>query len=246
MNDTANKTLCCHLSVSKQNGLVITKAAYMICPNAVFEPLRESCIPHIAPTRSSLHTTLRSHRRVEIIMQPSTTTLARERNLSELRLTNPRGSQYTFALPCFFVHLCRTWQPEIVQQRTRQPWTSDSRTTSKPWKTQSYSPRQVSRLDSRPSPFANAHHTPRHNVPPPARRMALQAQAKYLGVLPRRHGSLTHPQRHRAQQTTLRSLRLQIHPDSLEPDRRRVPELLLQIHVLSRRPGRDVQAGKRS
>lgn len=83
-------------------------------------------------------------------------------------------------------------------------------------------------------------HSPRHNVPPPARRMALQTQAKHLGILPRRHRALTHAQRHRTQQTALRSLRHQIHPHALRPHRRRVPQLLLQILVLLGRPGRDV------
>ena len=93
---------------------------------------------------------------------------------------------------------------------------------------------------------ANTHPKFRHDVPPPARRMALQAQAKHLGVLPRRHRALAHAQRHRAQQTALRSLCLEVHSHTLRSDRRRVPQLLLQTHVLPRRSGRDIQASEGS
>lgn len=72
--------------------------------------------------------------------------------------------------------------------------------------------------------------------------MAVQTHAKHLGVLPRCHTAVTDPER-RTSQTALRRLCRQTHLDAERADRRRVPEFLLQIRLLSGRPDGFVQAG---
>jgi hypothetical protein len=174
-------------------------------------------------------------------MQPNNTTAARERNF-------PRIASCKRAMLTIHVQLngflCSQMPDLAVWYRaTKKAPAVDfaQRECSKTWARRCIA--KVSCSDRR----ALTRHpsTLCHHVPPPTRRMALHAQAKHLGILPRRHGPLTHPQRHRTQQTAMRSVRVKIHPHALRPDSRRVPKLLLQIHVLSRRSGCDVQAGAR-
>ena len=131
----------------------------------------------------------------------------------------------------------------VTQQRSQPAVNLARRESSKPW-----APICIVKLVALTAALAVSRRasTPRHHVPPSARRMALQAQAKHLGVLPRCHSAFTHAQRHRAQQTALRSVRLEVHPHPFWSDRRRVPEFLLQVHMLLRRPGRYVQASEGS
>jgi hypothetical protein len=138
-DNTAEKALCCKLPVWKRKGLIITTPVYMICGNALLEPLQRRA----------------AHFAYKIFVTQDSLCEASDMLIFQCNLTSPPWAKSAISRNCTLLALevHNTRSPYRVslfnnaglgsrffQQRSRQSRILRSKKLSKSWASQSYSP----------------------------------------------------------------------------------------------------------